>query len=122
MKTEIKEKAKRIFGNNKNVKELFVNPKGEFFTNENLAMNSVKGKKDDLEVAKRSDFVKEDEKKSPEMPKELLELRGKELENYLSTLKRNELMEIAPIIGYQIKGFMKNEAIVKEIVKILNEE
>ena len=39
-------KAANIFKNNKAIKELFVNPKGEFFTSRNFAENTVKDKKE----------------------------------------------------------------------------
>ena len=53
---KVKEKAKKLFGQN-DYKELYVNKKGEFFTNENLAKLSVKDPKKELAVLKREDYV-----------------------------------------------------------------
>lgn len=49
---KMQEQAKNIFAQNKGVKTLWVNKKGEFFTNENLAKQSVKDPKE-LEVIER---------------------------------------------------------------------
>lgn len=53
---KIKDQAKKLFSQN-DFKELFVNKKGEFFTNENLAKLSVKDPKKELAVLKREDYT-----------------------------------------------------------------
>lgn len=56
-----KEAAVELFDSNPSFSELFVNKNGEFFTNQNLAQNSVKGKKSDYARISKVDVATEEE-------------------------------------------------------------
>ncbi len=57
MNKKQKQQAKEIFEANPNIAKLYINPKGEFFTNKNYGENSL-GLKEELKVVTR-DLVSE---------------------------------------------------------------
>lgn len=81
MKNTLKQEAQVIFGNLKNIDVLYANPKGEFFTRENYAENSLK-KGEKLATFYRDQPVAEDH-----------DFTVEELEQHLTSVKEIPVVE-----------------------------
>lgn len=124
MKAEVKASAKKIFTDNSKILVLHVNPKGEFFTNENLAANSVKDKKS-IQKIERSTILTEEKAPAPAPKVEFVcptldELKKKEdLPAYLNGLKRADLTDVGKLVKIKLNSKEKNVDFGKRILEAI---
>ena len=130
MKKEHQNKAKELFENNSSFKELFVNKKGEFFTNENLAANSVHSKKDYEKILRSTILNEEPKPPPPPKPKdkfiaptlEELKAMGEKLPDYLGGLKRDQLVIIGDLVKVAVKGAITNAKYAEQLIEAIKPE
>lgn len=135
---EIKKTAAQLFATSVKENVLFINTKGNFFTNKNRAELSDNPKNistinrgdvaeliEELETSKKEPDTKE---KTDADKKELKdktianfkELGDKLLEN-LGEMKQTELKKCADTLGIVYPGVVKNSVLVEEILKVIKE-
>ncbi|MBN2669981.1 MAG: hypothetical protein JXR60_12240 [Bacteroidales bacterium] len=113
------EDAAYIFGKNLEVDKLYMNSKGEFFTQEHLAKAS--GKKVQLITFERP-AEKATEYTGNDLPTlEEMKAKGEELPKFLDAMVKADLTKIADSLELKLEGKPTNAVIIEQIVKVVNE-
>lgn len=112
---EIQLKADRLFDKMPNVKVLFLNTKGEFFTNEALCKMSVKSEKDFTTVTRGASVEKTTKVETTGSKADFSELKKLSKEELVVKLKpegRTKLNAIASALGVEKVEELDNKASV----------